>query len=545
MFTALLYHNDSALRPTPSKHAFTIMNDAEYSMVYNIMLDLHVPAFAANEFEALRYYSDDLAVNLASAGTLAASDFLRDFGRLIPATAFFRMHNLMINLPGNTPVTKLRHEYSRLPIIEMPVNGHLLDITPGHLFGYLRTSANTHNVYNNWITTNLNFILSQSSLRNLSNRPNSGMLPLDTPSFADLDDFNPYLFAIGLIPENTASLMSLFRNLDHFVKSVYPTSKPLRTYTQVGNIEIFRHLIFESPAPTWHTDANTLPEYDENTSPFRPAAQPRSHYRFAQDIHFKIAKADIPATATPANNFRNVGPHPNPAQGNSPPLYDSEQNCPPAGTSQTSLWSTLDQRNDIIAPAIIFDPTSNASAHLAAVITSGKIIETYDLKGIIINLPSPIGNLFWLNAEYITGAIPAHKIRLATTNNPVHVLKTDPNADQNHVLAFIKGKFGQLTLPWFRQGTIELAPTSQGQSNQQFFGAHLLEHAQRASDSINYIGTRLDTDPAIPDESIHLWSSYTIQNQANQVHYWLPSLRHLFGVRARLSRTEHPSRRIP
>jgi len=104
MYVALLFHNDASLRLHASSHACDVMQNFYVNQFFDRFLDLPVPTFAALDFEALRFYHDR-ASNLVSIGSLAGFSFTHDFGRFFTTGTFFRLHDLLAKLPGNTPLS--------------------------------------------------------------------------------------------------------------------------------------------------------------------------------------------------------------------------------------------------------------------------------------------------------------------------------------------------------------------------------------------------------------------------------------------------------
>ena len=111
---------------------------------------------------------------------------------------------------------------------------------------------------------------------------------------------------MSISEDNLISIQSSIRNLNTFTLSLYPNAKQLRAYTQVGNAEIFRHLCFELPPPTWHAgqlgDNVTSDTATDSVNPFRLSATPSSHAAFAKHNNFRTQSHPPHPTDTTENS---------------------------------------------------------------------------------------------------------------------------------------------------------------------------------------------------------------------------------------------------
>nr|QOI17254.1 capsid protein [Caloscypha fulgens partitivirus 2] len=546
MYYAMLFHNDAFLRPAPSPAAYSILNDAAQSDLFNLMLDMLVPSFAVNEFESIRPHFDDLATNLCLFPSLAGSNFLLDFGRYFPANTFFVLHNLMASLPTNTNYETLAITFYSATVAQLQIGTTDFNLTPAHLFGAAIRDHNSTTRYTNWLNHRIDALVASSAIRVINAMATVTRLPLVSPPRTTIENYNPYSFGIGYTYENSINLRELIRGMNFFVQSTFPTSRPLRAYTQLGTNAITRHLSFDSVCPTWHT--NTAPDSTQFGTTFGPQSVPSSHAEFATAISYLVARPDFTDAndrdaqllspgrdlATPSPGSRRV---------------DLVNPAPTTPSQDPTPWRLFDSPRHITPNCLIFDPQSGTTAHLTSVITAGIIIESNDLSQIGLNLPSTALPLGDQNSRFIQGAIPYALIRPGTTNAPFFARRRQFNERPRLAQSFMRSTPSHLLLPFFRQGLIQRGPDSSrattGSSwrTRLFPGALFNDHVRRPSDCINFFSAPLGTIRLeLPTESIPLWSSYRYYDNESRTWYMLPSLLHIYGARSRFSGTTHPWR---
>ncbi|QFU95810.1 capsid protein [Betapartitivirus sp.] len=480
-------------------------------------------------------------------GSAASFDFTRDFGRFFTAGTFFGLATLA-SMPGNTQLAAAQLAFASMAVatVTMP-NGTNVNLTPGHLFGIVMNDIPFHN----WLNTRLAAILNQSEIRTMASRPNAGRIPMFAIPTQNFDAVNPYTFMMSVCDDNMDVLSSWIRNMSDFVRETFPTARPLRQYTQVGPTEIFRHLVFEAPPPTWHSETLgpivTNPPVADNQNPFRPANPRQTHQQFAAVRNFR-QRAGLPAPQLPAA----------PA----PPglLVTAARPAAVANTWHASLVmsAAAPNNNDPIArrrltadgqfactpQCVIFEPTSaaDATAHHVAVLTSGKIIESGDITATVIPTAHPRRNLFSQNTHYLSGAIPRRNIRSSVTNDNFDIHQVTDEDLLRSPIGIIRGYFSRLRIPRFRQGVVEQAATTPGtNSSRTSSGAVVVANSHRALDSTNVFLAPDNHTMFLPDETFAIWTSYRHFHPDAQAWYWLPSLRHIFGTQSRTFRSDHPS----
>jgi len=543
IYIALLFQNDACLRQHASSHARDVMQNPYLKQFFDSFLDLPVPSFATLDFEALRFFNHERASNLVSIGSLAGFSFMHDFGRFFTTGTFFGLHDLLARVPGNTPLSTAQYKFARLPVATVVLsNNAVVTITPGHLFGLVQNDI----VYSNWLNTRLTSILNQAEIRSMASRPNAGTHPMFAIPQTNVNDINPYLFMMSISEDNLQVLESWIRSLASFVSESFPSSKPLRAYTQVGSDEVLRHLTFELPPPTWHARelGNLLnPIEPPNNQPFLNAQQ-HTHAEFAAALEFRQHDS-LPNPTSPPQTSAPITVPPNSWV---PDILTPDDQLPvdnphPARPLTDDPYMTTTPR------AVILEPTqgSDSISHFVSVITSGKVIEIGDISATHIPVVHPRRDLFLQNAQYFAGAICVDQIIASATANRTDIRQIKDVELFSSLLGFNRGPATRLTIPQFRIGQIFPAPNPHGIALPSDILSGAI-HVPRAIASIHstnvFISPQHDTHNVI-DQTIPMWSSYRFLDQRSQKWYWLPSLRPLFGTQARTFITEHPSLRIP
>jgi hypothetical protein len=539
---------DAFLRPTPSIAAQAILNDHLLRHIFELTLDLSVPVFAYADFEALMPHFDDLADNLSYFSSFAGSSLLHDFGRLIPCTNFIRLHNLLAELPTNTSYRQLAENFYATVTCIVTIQGNNVNITPGHYFGTTLTNAvPNHRRYRNWLNMQIDQLITANAIRVVNAMATVTRLPLDTPALVNAANYNPYTYLIGYDGNNAQSLLNMLRSMNDFVKMLYPSARPLRSFTQIGTNEIVRHLTLESVLPTWHTLGTPDHATIVANNLFAPGTSPRTPAQFATEIAYLVA-TNIAVPAAPVPFDAAIGHAATPPVATDFRLEIVTATAAPPGHN-TDLIRLFDATKHVQPQFMIFDPSSSSRAHLAAVITSGKLIETHDLSMIGIPLPSPARPLGLQNSQYVLGAIMMRYIRDSTTNTRFIARRRHFHQVQRLAQLFVRSLANAVIVPIFQAGPVTPVTAHAGQGvlglPSVLPGTTLSSHLDHALNGINVFSSPIgSTDSTVPDQFHPLWSSYRFYDQESQSWYMLPTLRHIYGTRARYSGTLHPSLRI-
>jgi hypothetical protein len=552
MYIALLYYNDAYLRFVPSPFAFQILNDSRLKFIFDQLIEYAVPSFALAEFEALRPYYDDLAENLYYFGTLAGSSFYHDFQNLPPASIFSGLHNLLSQLATNTSYAVLSANFYAQTACQVTITGQTtpdINLTPSHYFAqFFSTTADgntTTHRYDNWFNRYVDQFITANAIRVVNASATVTRLPLTLPARTSTGNYNPYLYATGIHEDSLDTFTELVRNLNDFVKTSFPHSKPLRAYTQYGNQEIIRHLSFQSVLPTFHNGAAPSLDALKANDCRAVLSQTVSATTFATEIQYLVNR--------PAPSATNVPPAIALAQGraldgNTDTRLDFVLPTTGAPTTDPAPLRLFNTRAHVLPRCTIFDPSASQTAHLSAVITSGKVIEHNDISAIGIPTTSATENLGQTNSQFILGAIPMSQVQPQITHVPFVVRRRNHGTNFRIPQIILRAMPDRIILPLFRTGLVQpttAVPTTTGPHQAFFPGISFNNNMWNASDGINAFAFPVGSpSPSIPEQFFQLWSSYRYYDAESRTWYMLPSLRHIYGTRTRTTISEHPALRI-
>jgi hypothetical protein len=421
-------------------------------------------------------------------------------------------------------------------------------VTPSHLFGLVHDNI----AYSNWLNERLLTIISAQEIRAMANRLNAGTIATFPIPPVSHDEINPYTFMMSISEDNIAPLQSWARNLSAFTQSAFPSSKPLRSFTQPGNAEILRHLVFESPPPTWHSDTHGLPASgtppSDNANPFRRSAAVQSHPSFAAAINFR--QNDSPTVPVDGTSSISAVAVPATITSGQPPITSANPATPDNVPVTYGTFTTYDEFPAHIPDATIFEPVpgSDPPAHHYAVIISGKIIEIGDITSVTLPLLHPRRNLSAQNTQYFSGAIPVTNITpgFGLTPPSVNLRLITGRQLFSTPSGFTRGYPDQVNIPQLRAGNVFLGLTPAATPNASALVANAVTVPNTSNvENVTNVFLFPQSTPLRLRETIPFWSSYRFYDTRNQQWVWLPTLRHIFGTQSRSYSTPHPARRLP
>nr|QDW81312.1 coat protein [Rhizoctonia solani partitivirus 6] len=548
MLVAMLYHTDAAHLQVPSQAAQSIMNDALMSRFFDSLLDLPVPDFAHNEFESLRAFLPDDIPNLVVLCSLSTSTYLHDFGRHFSANIFFLAHNLLAGLPGNTSTANLRQQFYTATVnrVTLP-NGANVLISPGQLFGRINGTETT----SNWLSERIDALINAMAIRAVNTNNVVAQIQFPTDTVVTIDDYNPYTFLTALSPESYVSVSSAMSNLSEWVSTTFPASKTLRFYMQAGSSESINHLLYNAALPTWNTE--TLGKVDE--SKFAPGCPPmQSITDLATANHFLVSpQVPNPPTTTNTNVFDYALALPASTPPTLRPAYALLQTKTKRPTPTDYVdpinYTVFNVNQHVFPNMYIFAPYAQGSGSLGPVITSGKVIESGDISGIMTPVPSPSTGLYYENCQYFSGAIRINRTSYAFFDSVAyhHLQAPIPRTSLNGPIAFFRGFLQGLRLPLISAGPVFAPSVDTSDESRIAPGATLATHATNIPQTINVYGTDLDNDLSLHGDILFkLWSSVRFRHHTPRgpVIYVLPTVRHIFGARVPVHGTVHPALRV-
>ncbi|BCL64199.1 capsid protein [Neurospora discreta partitivirus 2] len=542
MYVAMLYHADANHLLQSSMSANQIMNDAILSRFFDMLLDLPVPDFAHNEFADVQTFLPDDIPSLAIVTCLASASYYHDFGRHISANVFFLAHNLLASLPANTSTSTLRSTFYTSTVNTVTIGTHAnVDITPAHLFGRINGS----NATSNWLNERIDAMVNSMAIRAVNQNNIVAQIQFPTVALANATNYNPYTFLACVNIHNVHSVTSAMRNLSQWVSSTFPASKTLRSYLQPGSHNTFNHLYYDTAFPTWNT--STL----NHSGPDMPA-----YFQNPADIatENKFLATPQPPTTTDVNGITvfNATTVRGPATAPEHPLIPSLSDPATRATPPVNHipYVNFSDYKHLLPRVYIFAPYAKQSGELGPVILSGKIIESGDISGIRITVPSPETGLLYENSQFHEGAIRLSRTRRAyfMQDDPVFMQSRPVRTGLNGQIAFFRGSTTKVRIPLLTANPVRAPASQQTDAARLVPGSTPIPDAYDTDHVINIFGTDLESDFTLHESTkFAIWSSarFRYATPSGPVIHILPTLRHIFGARARSYGSVHPALRLP
>lgn len=203
-------------------------------------------------------------------------------------------------------------------------------------------------------------------------------------------------------------------------------------------------------------------------------------------------------------------------------------------------------KHDHVYPDVLwFQPYSKNPSALNYALTLGLLIETGDLDGVTIPLPNIALTLTENNSMYFQGTLPLISIRkylpTDSENNRFRLCTREIHSSENqpNVMAF--RDCSSVVVPQFASEHVR-------DNMHTIYGAAILRNCNDNEIDFTYTATTFPNAPPIPQESVHLWSSYRYVSRSNtqrkSVHLYF-TLRQFYGENVTLSRTRNPVLLLP
>jgi len=542
MYVAMLYHTDASHLLASSDSARSIMNDAVLSRFFDMLLDLPVPDFAHNEFSDLQAFLPDDIPSVAFLSCLASADYLHDFGRHIGANVFFLAHNLLASLPANTSSSVLRYKFYSTTVNSVTIGTRTnVNITPAHLFGRIFSESSTIN----WLNERIDAMVNSMAIRAVNQNNVVAQINYPTVALADTSNYNPYTFLTATSVSTIHSTTSAVRNLSQWVSSTFPASRSLRTYLQPGSHNTVNYLYTQVALPTWNTETlrNNLTEMpiahinDEDLA---------ARCRYLTTPSAPSAKA---VNGTSVFNAKNTEP---PSTLPKFPLHARLFAPPTDETTPVNPIGFLEYfpPDHLLPRFYIYAPYSINLGDLGPVVLSGKIIESGDISAIRQSVPSPDTGLLYENSQFHEGAIRLSRTRpaLFDTSTQIHVQNLDKRTSTDGPTAIFRGDSSFLRLPLLLERPVRAPGTTPDEPHRVLPGASFVNGPFDTVHAVNVFGSPLSQDfDLVPETTFNIWSGLRFRHHTSDgpITYVMPSLRHLYGARARSYGTVHPALRLP
>lgn len=558
LVVAFNWFSDICHNLAPSQYAQTLL-DSRQSFVSFLedMLDLYVPSFMVPEIMQWQSIFSEYAQTLRRITCFDTADFPHDFGRHLPTSLFFGLHNQLASIAARSTYSEIAKKYYSSTVATVTIHGNPVNLTPANYFAAaIRTATPGINTFfRNWLNQSFDVLLAPNSVRTTFGTVTIRRLPLDPVAVTDFADYNPYTFLMSWTHGNDLPLREIFSSLSDWTKTTYTSAQPLRNFIQVGSRPLIQYLSFRTALPTWHTQTTpTHSEYGNEDHPFFD--RPGSADLFATMISFATDRPQMPRTPDARNILvapgRDLDPLP---EGSSriDLVRPTPSTAPADPANDESYSASFDPTTMTLPRARLLSSTELAPASFGPILTSGLLVETNSISLIGLPVPNPNHSLFKDNSRFCLGGIKLTMTKNAFTGtNEVFWIKKISHGNPTDTTQFFAyGPSHRMYVPRFLQGIVNIGQNATNANSglawlARFFpGSWILDNSRRAMDALNYYGESADNKTRyIPDNEIVFWSSFRYRHPTTREVFVLPTLEHLTGTQYRMVTSSHPAERI-
>lgn len=454
--------------------------------------------------------------------SLAAYDFLTDYGRSVPPSMFILAHHLLASSRTNAePETILRTFYATT-ILEVG-NTHF---TPANFIGGYFDRLQRPTAHANWLNSRFEKIFNPVISRALIQRPTLAKTRLQSQHYNNAESVNPYEFLLCYSETNIEKILEIINDVSSFLKSESKATKVLsQTLENSTGINIMYHSIWTVTLPTFHTLPPPTVTAVQDSDEINDVAYAR-YIKFLQPApEFKSKLPPPTADIEPALYL--VGKEP----------YNPQQ--------APFSYEEFDKQRHVYPDVLWFQPYSKNPSAINFSLTLGLFIESADIDSVSIPIPNIWMSLTENNSMYLQGTLPIeHVLKFSPNselNNRFRLCSRELNADKDQPIGMSFRDSSKVMVPRFGIEHVRA-------NINQLHGVHIQNNCNDPEIDFTYTAWRASELPNVPLAYAHLWSSYRYVSQANsrnrRVHLYY-TLRQYYGESVTLSRTRNPVLLLP
>lgn len=558
--------NDLEVRPNSSAHARAWKNNATKMEFVNFMKHLPVPEFIATILAQFTPCETERSKNVFFIPSAAGYDHDQYFGRVFPVKFFAEIHDCLANLSGGATMLQIRQYLYTRPLYTI---GNDFTCLIPDLIGISldQTTATTANYVNSKLYQVFNTLFNPVLFRDNQRRPSLAALSFESPSYENAH-INAYDMMFSASGNNLDELEVVLHSVGAILKGTIPISGRLDEIISKGSgNSIFMHGYSTYPLPTWsHNEGATKPTTFEAVTDFRLVS---ANARAIDFCFLQRPAAAIPTTNTVVDVVYGTTEAPN-VPVDLPENHvltrhfpGSLRNNANANTNwpahDSAILVSFDSAMNTAPPVLVLDTIGDEglSAYLATL--SGKVIESFELDGSTVEIPTYHRTIGPQNAQFADSAIPYKYVRPGSYYHPRaagSVLpplsrRIFPPTSQLTVSSLLHSR-AMVMLPRFqRQINDTLGDVLPGMTAMP--GAVSAHYCQsmigfKCCDSSGNADA-IDTVPGMTANRLLVWSPYTynpydsntwpVNDLSQSRHYYLTNLRTFFGTDYNLVRVAH------
>ncbi|KAF6208161.1 hypothetical protein GE061_016612 [Apolygus lucorum] len=339
-------------------------------------------------------------------------------------------------------------------------------------------------------------------------------------------EVNGYHYLLGNPEFNVTQLTAMIKNLNSFMQEQYPNSPLLGSFlADTSGTAIVTHSIETYLFPTWHNLTQLRADDEKPPSITQIDDTDYAHRtKFYADFPSYTESLPIPTNVKPATLA----------------LISKNAYDPAKDPIKPKRFDTI---RDIRPSVLWFQPYEKSIQSIELAIPLGFKILNDELDSVVIPLPNVQDTLTHNNSMYKQGSIPTEKIKYFLPSDkqgtPFTAMQRKRHYATDSLIGYSTFDMSRNVLPYLC--------TSPVNSESASALSNLTEQGhQDFALGCTYFAWKSDSSPALPSQSIPLWSSYrfTEFNDTFTIHFY-STLRPLYGTSVSIARTAHPSHLIP
>ena len=548
--------NDLEVRPASSAHAHSWKNDEDKKEFVMLLKSLPIPERLIPILSQFFASETDRTKNVFFVPSAAGYDHDQFFGRVFPMNFFSEIHDCIANIPSSTPTMQITQYLFSRPLYTA---GDFTCVIPDLIGVSLdRTTVTTANYTNSKLYQVYNCLFNPVLFRNLQHRQTFAALSLQPPGY-DSTDLNAYDMMFSATPDNLRELTVVLNTIAAVLSQSNMCKDSLADFiASSSGISIMSHGYTKFMLPTWvHNQAdNKVQNFGRITTMNSVTSSARATdicflQRPAAALTTTVPVTDVtytatadPATVVPLPDGHSLVRH---FPGSLRAQVNAELVFP---NHNAGAFATFSEYDSVVPIVLVLDVEGNHGLNAYLATLTGKVIESLELDGTVIDIPSTDRSVGTQNSMFADSAIPYKYVRAGTAYYPQaagsvippldrvpHTPSTRMSAsslliDRNKVLlpkfqSHIHAALG-VTLP----GMTTLSGVVSAPHCQSFIGLRTCDRSAFAAAD--------DEVPAMTENRLYVWSPYTFTpyessgfddiDYANIKHYYLTNLRSIFGT---------------
>jgi len=547
--------SDSCYRLHPSPFAEQILSQHAIQNLIDIISSAYVPAFFVPILTGLLPYTDSILTNLDFVTTFACFHFHLDFGRVIPASAFLAGHNAIVQTATNADPSRVLINWLRTHLVTLGTQA----VTVNQLLGGYTVNADAYTIFESWFSDRMYSLINPVTSRFQTSRPTFSTINYRAQTLST-EEFNPYLYGIGITATNAPAIFSFIRHASAYSKENFSAGLTIFHICESSTgSSIINHLISGPAIPTWqsnfHTNA-TLPATPAQAATFTRADTHTRNAEFLflvdpdyvnnrQVIGYPTAPAGMTQTAWILSNNTDL-----------PVGADDDATQLARSTADPADYIGYEAHKHYTPECMVFNATGVTTSALASTLQCGLLIENGQIDGFGVYVPNIDLAMSDNNAQLFSSAVNASHVftaaQISDTTTRISVQRRAIVRWPHTKVATHLNDMANIYIPTVYKQII--APAAPATLN--FLGLTAGRRFNHAFSLQQFMG-RQTQSPATAAGNFrftYLWSSYRILEnethsysvrptriiESNRIGF-LVSLKHIWGARSLVGRVDHPS----